>query len=150
MKDTISGRWILVGILAENVMRNSFFDGPFDQVPPNLEIKSYLEASYPYCKDRGGIDLNGNFVALTGQRVAISPYLQYNTLDEALVFVREKFLPEAIGHPSLRWQFVVREWKMDFVPPENTVEPHKLATSKSWPANHRRTLSESWVDSQKK
>ncbi len=70
-------RYLLLGVNAENIAANNYFDGPFDQVPPDLDLKDKLEASYPYVKLRGGIDQHGNFKQLEHQRVAISPYVAY-------------------------------------------------------------------------
>jgi hypothetical protein len=77
-----NGRDVLVGVHKANIESNNFYDGPFDQVPPRLELKNTLETAYPYVKKRGGIDRHGNFESLSGNRVAISPYLQYETLNE--------------------------------------------------------------------
>jgi hypothetical protein len=77
-----NGRDILVGVHKANIESNNYYDGPFDQVPPRLELQEMLEAAYPYVKERGGIDRHGNFKSLTGNRVAISPYLQYESLNK--------------------------------------------------------------------
>lgn len=73
-------RRILAGVFMPHVIANNFFDGPFDQVPPDLMIRSKLEEAYPYVKLRGGIDEHGNFLALAASRVAISPYTQYSSI----------------------------------------------------------------------
>jgi hypothetical protein len=81
-------RVVLVGVRSEHVRANNRYDGPFDQVPPQLAIGPLLEAAYPYVNDRGGIDAHGNFVRLEGHRVAISPYQVYRTLGEFTAVVR--------------------------------------------------------------
>lgn len=78
----LDGRQILVGVHSDNIKANNFFDGPFDQVPPRLQIKSKLESAYPYVKLRGGIDDHGNFEEVYGSRVAISPYVKYTAFEE--------------------------------------------------------------------
>lgn len=72
-------RRLLVGVERDQIMANSFFDGPFDQVPPGLSIGAELIAAYPYVTLRGGIDDHGVFRELDDQRVAISPYKAYDT-----------------------------------------------------------------------
>ena len=78
--DSSTGRLILVGVHNDAIARNTYFDGPFDQVPPRLSIKDKLESAYPYVRFRGGIDEHGNLLQLEGQRVAISPYQGYKVI----------------------------------------------------------------------
>ena len=82
------GRLVLVGVSARSVADNDYFDGPFDQVPPNLPLRDRLTRAYPYVQSRGGIDEHGVFRELEGQRVAISPYTTYWRLDEMFDAVR--------------------------------------------------------------
>jgi len=93
-------RRILIGVLAENVRKNNYFDGPFDQVPPNLQIKTILEDVYPYVKQRN-VDAHGNFLDEFGARVAISPYLMYHTIPELisviLLYVEYPELEDDVG-----------------------------------------------------
>lgn len=81
--DRSLNRRILIGVLAENVRKNNYFDGPFDQVPPDLQIKAILEDVYPYVKERK-VDAHGNFLDEFGARVAISPYVMYQSIPELL------------------------------------------------------------------
>ena len=85
-RDQISKRRILVGVQIDKIKWNTYFDGPFDQVPPNLDLKDRLERAYPYVRYRGGIDKHGNFRKVYGSRVAISPYKEYSTVSEFLAF----------------------------------------------------------------
>lgn len=70
------GRMILFGINASNVQMNTYFDGPFDQVYPFLDLRDKIYAAYPYTQF-GGVDIHGNFLNVEGMRVAISPYFYY-------------------------------------------------------------------------
>jgi hypothetical protein len=77
-----NNRKILIGVKKENVIRNNWYDGPFDQLPDNyiktgMELRKYVEASYPYT--RGKIDKYGIFLNDRDVRVAIAPYLQYSS-----------------------------------------------------------------------
>ena len=84
--DMGSDRRILVGVWDENIRKNNYFDGPFDQVPPKLPIKDVLEDVYPYLKVRQ-VDSFGNFNDEPGSRVAISPYMAYRTVTEIVAAV---------------------------------------------------------------
>ena len=102
-------------IFEDNVRKNNYFDGPFDQVPPNLSIKNILEEIYPYVKDRGGIDDHGNFKALHHSRVAISPYVKYSNTSEFLTFASQVLRPHSQPKTiSLAFLDLVYESKMDF------------------------------------
>lgn len=88
-----------------------YFDGPFDQVPPFLDIRDKLHIVYPYLKDQG-IDLHGNFLNQPGVRVAVSPYQQYENLSDIELFIEKHIF---LGSPD-EPEFVrfVYESKMDF------------------------------------
>lgn len=75
-----ANRKILVGVWAQNVRRNNYWDGPFDQLAdnaPNPRLKEFLEAAYPYAK--GGMDEFGFFKLVEGSRMAITPTLNTKT-----------------------------------------------------------------------
>lgn len=74
--DTLN-RNILVAISAQNILKNNYYDGPFDQVPPHLAFRDLLYKVYPYTQYLRGLDEHGNFYDFEGQRVAISPYFNY-------------------------------------------------------------------------
>jgi hypothetical protein len=140
-----TGRKILVGVHERNIRQNTWFDGPFDQFPPHLNVKSILEEAYPYVTDAGGIDSNGNFVNLPGQRVAISPYIDY-AAGPALV---EELRRRIEDDPTPRaWIRATYESKRDWRAPSiGDVPPaHQAALSSSWPANHWGTASRLWGD----
>lgn len=142
-RDATANRWILVGVHAEQVRRNSFFDGPFDQVPPRLAIRAELERSYPYVTMRGGIDDHGNFRRLPGQRVAISPYRQYESLEEIVSSAEQ-----ARARGAEPWRVLVRESKRDFHLrfADDATPTHRRERSVAWPANHRAAASRLWPE----
>lgn len=74
--DVKNSRKILVGVKEENVSRNAYYDGPFDQLADNYikgtELKGYIEAVYPGLK--GKIDNYGHYLDDSEGRVAIAPY----------------------------------------------------------------------------
>lgn len=77
--DQINNRKILVGIQGNNVQRNNYYDGPFDQLPDNYvdqtNIKQYMEAAYP--EVQGKINKFGHFKKHKGSRVMIAAYYIY-------------------------------------------------------------------------
>jgi hypothetical protein len=138
-----TGRKILVGVHERNIRQSTWFDGPFDQFPPHLDVKSILEEAYPYVTDAGGIDSNGNFVTLPGQRVAISPYIDYGSgpalIDELQRRIQDDPTPRA-------WIRATYESKRDWRAPSIGDAPpaHMAALSSAWPANHWGTASRLW------
>lgn len=137
-----TGRYILVGVHARNVRQNTWFDGPFDQVPPRLPIRPFLERAYPYVTLAGGLDAHGNFLMMLGQRVAISPYQQYESGPALEEFIARVVLP-AEASPRA-WTGSTYESKMDWMPPTSSARAHQTATSTSWPANHWGAASRLW------
>jgi hypothetical protein len=75
---------ILVGVNANNVYKNNYYDGPFDQLPDealvNIDYKSYLYRVNPSWKDK--IYDDGYFIDDPDARVALTNYLEYLSLDE--------------------------------------------------------------------
>lgn len=113
--DPASRRKILVGVQEQQIRENNYFDGPFDQVPPDLPLKPILEHIYPYVKERGGIDQHGNFLRERHARVAISPYSKYS---ETSLFLSEAIaaiwpFPQSESQP-IAFLDLVYESKMDF------------------------------------
>jgi len=140
-------RLVLVGVRRRSVLENDWFDGPFDQVPPRLDLKDRLEASYPYVKLRGGIDAHGRFNRLDAQRVAISPYRVYDTLGELGVELAALTHEHDTAREAVL--LMVREWKRDFVPPTSSgslASPPALPQRQGWPANHWGFASGMWPD----
>jgi len=83
-RDEKTERYILVGVHAPQVFSNSYFDGPFDQVPDNIaeqtEIRKYLEIAYP--EYVGKIDAFGNFIENPEERVVIEAEKTYRSFNE--------------------------------------------------------------------
>ncbi len=73
-------RKVLFGVLADNVRRNNYYDGPFDQLGDNFvsgsKLSAYMQAAYPNTK--GEIDQYGRFTGADHSRLAITPYAFYN------------------------------------------------------------------------
>jgi hypothetical protein len=89
-RDRQYSRLILVGVSLDEVMQNSPFDGPFDQLPDNyielgeVNLDRYLAQvlTNPHEVDRFGRSRNG------GLRTSILPYVDYRTMAD-LDFVRD-------------------------------------------------------------
>lgn len=142
-------RLFLVGVSSNSILKNNYYDGPFDQVPPRLPIKEKLEKAYPYVKYRGGIDEYGNFKDQAGSRVAISPYMDYENIGD----LKEYLLRcDAELDKSFFWSCLTYEWKKDFHKTLETVgypmvgvsETHAVYSSQGWPANHAGSASITW------
>ncbi len=77
-RDARKGRKILIGVHQSNVSQNTYFDGPFDQLPDNFldrdVFRKALKRSFPGIPD--SIDDFGNFEGGEG-RVLINPYKTY-------------------------------------------------------------------------
>lgn len=142
-RHTPSGRLILVGVHRRNIELNTWYDGPFDQVPPRLPIRELLEEAYPYVKDAGGIDEHGNFVKMAGQRVAISPYMEYES-GPSLEHTLQSLMTN--DPTPLAWTKATYEYKRDWrAPSVQTLEStHVMTLSKRWPANHWGISSRAW------
>ena len=143
-------RYVLVGIHAEHVRRNSYYDGPFDQVPPHLPLREKLEAAYPYVTYRGGIDEHGRFINVAGSRVAITPYRLYRNRHELLRWVKatvDRHEPQGM---SVLLSKLTYETKKDFhkrigkggMP--SWSDSHLQWMSQGWPANHHGSQSINW------
>lgn len=140
-----SGRLVLVGVHRRNVQLNTWYDGPFDQVPPYLMIRDILEEAYPYVIDAGGIDDHGKFLKKQSQRVAISPYIAYRSgfelVQELEVLIRQD------DRGPIAWTGATYEYKKDWRPPSSLMDKpimHNFTVSKQWPANHWGNSSRSW------
>lgn len=84
-------RKILFAVNADNVQRNNYYDGPFDQLADNFvagqALASYMQAAYPYAKGR--IDQYGRFTDAEHSRLAITPYGFYSDTDGLSAIIRE-------------------------------------------------------------
>jgi hypothetical protein len=144
--DPRARRTLLVAVSSRNVHDNNYFDGPFDQVPPRLALKEKLEAAYPYL-ELDPIDAHGNFTRRQGQRVAISPYLDYSSLDDAVAELTRREKSAVL--PSQKWAALTYESKRDFhrtLARRETEDAagHRLYVSQGWPANHALARSQAW------
>jgi len=85
----LDGRKILVGVDARQSRLNTYFDGPFDQLPENFidgeALRAAIVAVEPSAK--GKIDRLGNYSDGSG-RALIHPYLLYRQPGDLAVFVR--------------------------------------------------------------
>jgi hypothetical protein len=83
------GRKILVGINERQSRLNTYFDGPFDQLPENfIEGEALREAILAADSSvKGKIDRLGNFADDSG-RYLIHPYLLYRQVSDLSVFRR--------------------------------------------------------------
>ncbi len=143
VKHPATGRFILVGVNRREISQNTWYDGPFDQVPPRLPLREMLEEAYPYVQDAGGLDEHGNFLKVEGQRVAISPYRAYESGTEL-----EKDLEAVIldvGDPTA-WTAATYEYKRDWRAPagDAVAGVHVRDLSLGWPANHWGGSSRGW------
>jgi hypothetical protein len=82
-------RWILVGVDRRNTMDNTWYDGPFDQLPAEIGAGRYalrqrLEKVYPSV--RGQIDDLGRFKLLPEMDVGVMPWTLYDKVDD-LTFI---------------------------------------------------------------
>ncbi|MCE7975270.1 MAG: hypothetical protein DYG92_13250 [Leptolyngbya sp. PLA1] len=142
LKDRATGRFVLVGVSQREIRENTWFDGPFDQVPPRLPIRAMLEEAYPYVIDAGGLDAHGNFLTQPGQRVAISPYQEYVSGAEL-----ESYVASAVrDDPTPRaWIGATYEYKRDWrAPAAYESGGHAVFRSSAWPANHWGAASAAW------
>jgi hypothetical protein len=76
-------RLVLAGVDLKNVIANNYFDGPFDQLPDNhiadTAFAEYAADAYP--GTRGLLNRRGEGADGTA-RLAVTPYLQYGSLQE--------------------------------------------------------------------
>lgn len=92
--DTLNHRKILVGVYAENIKRNNYYDGPFDQladnfIDENTGLREGINRAYPYARGRTNdygefLDWNGN---ITDTRMAITPYYSYYDMMDLINFI---------------------------------------------------------------
>ena len=115
-------RKILIGVLDTNIRLNTWFDGPFDQLPDNfLEGESLRDAILEMQPElKGKID---RFGASPDRQVRFSivPYLPYYEVKELEAF--HKCASQKIKDPAYYNCFIAA--KVGFKPPEQMFEPEK-------------------------
>jgi len=86
-KDRYHERWILIGVRAAETSLNTFFDGPFDQLPDNfIEGDMLRDALLTLSPEvEGQIDRLGNSLDLKG-RMLVDPYILYDEEEELAAF----------------------------------------------------------------
>ena len=86
-KDRYRERWILIGVRAAETSLNTFFDGPFDQLPDNFiegdVLRDALLTLSPEVE--GQVDRLGNSLDLKG-RMLVDPYVLYEDEAELAAF----------------------------------------------------------------
>ncbi len=117
--DRETSRLALVGVDRARIMANDYFDGPFDQVPPDLALRPLLHAAYPYTRTASPVDEHGNFIGRESSRVAIAPYTAYASTDELTDAIGIAAVDEETARPDTASLILVltREYQQDFVPP---------------------------------
>lgn len=91
--DAVRDRHVLIAVDADNMRRNNYYDGPFDQLGDNFlkddRRQRAMEEAYPYV--RGRIDRRGVFKNrqgdATGERLALTPFYTYANLDDLRAFL---------------------------------------------------------------
>lgn len=88
-RDHLRDRKILIGAYEPNMLTNTYFDGPFDQLPDDFiqgdALRNALIASDPGLK--GHIDRFGGFPG-GAERMGIDPYLPYRSVSDLYIFDR--------------------------------------------------------------
>jgi hypothetical protein len=88
-RDHLRERKIMIGAYEGNMVTNSYFDGPFDQLPDNFiegdTLRDAIIAAAP--EKKGKIDRFGGW-GDGAERFAIDPYIAYRAVDELTMFER--------------------------------------------------------------
>jgi hypothetical protein len=89
-RDHLRDRKIMIGAFEGNMVTNSYFDGPFDQLPDNFiegdTLRDAILAAAPEIKARN-IDRFGGW-GDGSERFAIDPYVAYRMVDDLSMFDR--------------------------------------------------------------
>ena len=103
-------RWILVGVRAAETELNTYFDGPFDQLPDNFvkgnALGEALVALSPEVE--GQIDRFGNSKDLMG-RMLVDPYILYQ--DEAELSLFDQCAAAAVDEETYYPCFAIGQTK---------------------------------------
>jgi hypothetical protein len=99
---SVGGRRILASVRRRCVLRNDYYDGPFDQLADNFVqgdgLRPWIEEAMPWYKGR--VDRWGNLTdGPSPRRVALTAYGQHDEPDEAVALIKQALtLPDPIGH----------------------------------------------------
>ena len=95
-------RKILIGVFEQNVRLNTYFDGPFDQLPENFIEGETLRQAIVNSESelKGKIDRLGHFLKDEENRYAITPYMQYRTANDLLLFIAAPPTEECRRRPT--------------------------------------------------
>lgn len=139
MRDSMD-RHILVGVRKDDIRDNSFFDGPFDQVPPDLDLRGMILDAYPGIEAHNGdsLDVHGNWVSSRNTRVAIAPYATYDdsTLDVAVRLASQRALRRSAFEDRLAMKSFFPEDDSAARAAREAWSAVVWAHAKEWPANH--------------
>lgn len=84
-------RRIMIGAYLRNIEGNTWYDGPFDQMPDNyvyagrIEVQRFIERAYP--EARGLIDRYGSYLENPSLRVPVANYRPYHDVAELVAMV---------------------------------------------------------------
>jgi hypothetical protein len=80
LRDESDGRMYLIGVARRNVVGNTYYDGPFDQLPDAFadpeKLRDMIVLADPSVA--GELGPYGHFLADPNARYAIAPYLEYS------------------------------------------------------------------------
>ena len=79
LKEDTPKRTRLIGVYEDNVLRNNYFDGPFDQLPDAYDGDITVRGAFSMIDPEFAqeIDKVGNFIEQEGSRIVIAPYISY-------------------------------------------------------------------------
>jgi len=84
LRDPDSKRLRLIGVHQDEIARNTYYDGPFDQLPDGYQtdfrVGDALALVDPSFADE--VDAYGNFVNRPGSRVVVAPYIRYSGVED--------------------------------------------------------------------
>lgn len=126
------GRLELCGVNRSSVAENTFYDGPFDQVPPRLGIRPLIQEAFSGIEmaREDWLDEHGNWTKTHGMRVAISPYFEWHDgeYDVINITIGSKMRADRSAYP-IGHDADGDAWLQSFADVVNE-------NAKSWPAGH--------------
>lgn len=94
LDDVGNGRYILCGVHEESVFGNSWYDGPFDQLPDHeiqkgdLDLAPYIRRAFP---EAGEVTKYGIYISDSETRFAISPYMRYTFPEQVMNYAKATY-----------------------------------------------------------